>query len=83
MGSSEKQYLINPTLGHEIGESWVNALTDFFASHLKSDVGGIQNIPMVHQEDASVYDLLGVRYNGSLSSLPSGIYIQQGRKIVK
>lgn len=83
MGSSEKQYLINPTLGHEIGESWVKALTDFFASHLKSDVGGIQNIPMVHQEDASVYDLHGVRYNGSLSSLPHGIYIQQGRKIVK
>ena len=83
MGSSEKQYLINPTLGHEIGESWVKALTDFFASHLKSDVGGIQNVPVTHKEDTSVYDLHGVRHNGSLSSLPSGIYIQQGRKIVK
>ena len=83
MGSSEKQYLINPTLGHEIGESWVKALTDFFASHLKFDVGGIQNVPVTHQEDTSVYDLHGVRHNGSLSSLPPGIYIQQGRKIVK
>ena len=83
VGSSEKQYLINPTLGHEIGGSWVTELYNFFASHLKSDLNGIQNVPVARQTDASVYDLHGVRYNGSLSSLPHGIYIQQGRKIVK
>lgn len=83
MGSSEKQYLINPTLGHEIGGSWVTELYNFFASHLKSDFNGIQNVPVARQTDASVYDLHGVRYNGSLSSLPHGVYIQQGRKIVK
>ena len=83
LGSSEKEYLINPTLGHEIGGSWWPRFTEFFASHLKSDVDGIQNIPVARQEDTSVYDLHGVRHNGSLSSLPRGIYIQQGRKIVK
>ena len=83
LGSSEKQYLINPTLGHEIGDSWWPRFTEFFTSHLKSDVDGIQNIPVARQEDAAIYDLHGVRHHGGLSSLPHGIYIQQGRKIVK
>lgn len=83
LGSSEKQYLTNPTSSHSIGETWVAEFTNFFASHLKSDADGIQNVSLERQEDTTIYDLKGVRQNGTLSSLPHGIYIQQGRKIVK
>ena len=83
LGSSEKYYLTNPTSGHSIGESWVAEFNNFFASHLKSEMDGIQSVPIARQEDTAIYDLRGVRQNGTLSSLPHGIYIQQGRKIVK
>ena len=82
-GSSEKHYLTNPTLGHTTAENWRTEYSSFFASHLKADANAVKNVPVSRQEDDAIYDLRGVRYHGSLSTIPSGIYIQQGRKIVK
>ena len=83
MHSIEKDYLTNPTLGHTVGETWATEYRKFFTSHLKSVGDGIQNVSASCQDETPVYDLRGVRYSGSLSTLPRGIYIQQGRKIVK
>lgn len=83
LGSSEKQYLTNPTNGHKVGETWTTEVDQFFASHLKSDADGIQTVSSPRQYDATIYDLHGVRHEGPLSTLPPGIYIQQGRKVVR
>lgn len=81
LASSEKQYIPNPTLGHTTGETWGDDLRSFFASHIK-DPDAIQSIWVPNSDDA-IYDLHGVRHQGSLSTLPHGIYVHRGKKIVK
>ena len=81
LASTEKQYIPNPTLGHTTGETWGIDLRNFFASHLKGP-DAIQSLRVSTADDA-IYDLHGVRRQGSLSTLPSGIYIHHGKKIVK
>ena len=81
LASTEKQYITNPTLAHIVGETWGIDLRDFFASHLKGP-DAIQSLRISSADDA-IYDLHGVRHQGSLSTLPSGIYIHRGKKIVK
>ena len=84
LSSSEKRYVLNPAIGHEIGETWVAELYSFIDSHLKSDVSGIRTLRTDSRlSDEAIYDLHGVRHDGTLSTLPRGIYIQHGRKIVK
>lgn len=43
----------------------------------------ISEIEAAQTGNAPVYDLRGVRLNGSLTTLPAGIYISNGRKIIK
>lgn len=81
LASTEKQYIPNPTLGHTTGETWGLDVADFFASHVK-DPDAIQSVTVPQSDDAS-YDLRGVRHSGTLSTLPPGIYIHRGRKVVK
>ena len=81
LASTEKQYIPNPLLGHTTGETWGLDVTDFFASHMKSP-DAIQSVTMTSADDA-IYDLRGVRHEGTLSTLPPGIYIHRGHKIVK
>lgn len=81
--SIEKQFLTNPELGHKTDSSWTTEVHNFFLSHLKQNVDDIQNLSVTHQEDTYVYNLYGSRYTIPLSLLPHGVYIQQGRKIVK
>lgn len=83
LGSAEKSFLTNPTLGHTVSATWGTDYSQFFASHLRSDADGIQSVPLARQIDDAVYDMHGVRHQGGLSDLPRGIYIQNGRKIVK
>lgn len=88
LASTEKQYIPNPLLGHTTGETWGLDVTDFFASHMKSP-DAIQSVTMTSSDpsltyaDDAIYDLQGVRHEGTLSTLPPGIYIHRGHKIVK
>ena len=84
LGSQEKRYLVNPALGHTVGETWVEEYTRFFLDHLKGEADGICTLRSDRRvTDDAIYDLRGLRHEGSLSTLPSGIYIQHGRKVVK
>ena len=83
LASEEKYFLTNPALGHTVGATWGTDVNSFFDAHLKTEVDGIRRISYKHQTDHAIYDLRGVRHNGTLSTLPHGIYIQQGRKIVR
>ena len=84
LGSQEKRYMVNPALGHTVGETWVEEYTRFFLDHLKGEADGICTLRSDrHVTDDAIYDLRGLRHEGSLSTLPSGIYIQHGRKVVK
>lgn len=80
--STEKIYLTNPTLGHATSNAWWNIYHQFFTDHLKS-ADAITTTTTADTTDTAVYNIQGIRMNGTLSTLPKGIYIQSGRKIVK
>jgi len=82
--STEKKYLTNPTLGHETSGSWWNEYNQFFTQHLK-DPSGINQAETDHQTDGAIYNLQGQKLGTTKnhSVLPKGIYVVDGRKVVR
>ena len=82
--SSEKKYLTNPTLGHETSGTWWTEYNQFFKDHLK-DPDGIEETSMKKFAPESVYNLQGVKVGttATYSTLPHGIYVVNGNKMVK
>ena len=82
--SSEKKYLTNPTLGHETSGTWWTEYNQFFKDHLK-DPDGIEEASMKKTTPEAVYNLQGVRVGTTAiyNTLPHGIYVVNGRKMVR
>ncbi|MCR5152987.1 MAG: acetylxylan esterase [Prevotella sp.] len=84
LASTEKKYLTNPALGHQTASNWNSEFMTFFKAHLKSNnTTGITTITTTRQDNDDIYNMQGVRMTGTLSTLPHGIYIQGGRKIIR
>lgn len=60
-----------------------SAVADHEVSIENDSEDAISEIEAAQTGNAPVYDLRGVRLNGSLTTLPAGIYISNGRKIIK
>lgn len=43
---------------------------------------GISNVESKQVEDGGIYSLTGVRMNGNLKTLPSGLYLMNGKKVI-
>lgn len=43
---------------------------------------GISNVESKQIEDGQIYSLTGVRMNGNLKTLPSGLYLMNGKKVI-
>ena len=82
LASSEKKYQTNPTLGHSTSNTWWNDYHQFFKEHLK-ETNGIKEIKTDNNKNETVYNLNGMAMNMSIDSLPKGIYIHNGLKIIK
>jgi cephalosporin-C deacetylase len=84
--STEKQYLVNPTLGHETAANWWNLFFAWFKEHMKRS--GIEEFSLLSPNDGMqpVYNLQGVMVAPAgtpLSALSRGVYIIGGRKVVR
>ncbi|MCD8385311.1 MAG: hypothetical protein LUD17_00305 [Bacteroidales bacterium] len=44
---------------------------------------GIGNINVDFDSDATIYSISGIRMGTSIDTLPAGIYIQGGKKLIK
>ncbi|MDE6165490.1 MAG: hypothetical protein K2F58_00145, partial [Muribaculaceae bacterium] len=60
-----------------------SAVADHEVSIENDTEDAISEIEAAQTGNAPVYDLRGVRLDGSLTTLPAGIYISNGRKIIK
>ncbi len=60
-----------------------SAVADHEVSIENDSEDAISEIEAAATGNAPVYDLRGVRLDGSLTTLPAGIYISNGRKIIK
>ena len=80
--STDKQYSVNPTLGHQGPANWRNEYSSFFSAHMKEPESiNIIQVQPIH--DNAIYNLWGIRVEGTISTQPKGIYIQNRRKIAK
>lgn len=64
------------------GEESFSNPQDYKFSYTLVEPNEIQTVN-AENESGDIYDLSGVKRNGSLSSQPSGIYILNGKKILK
>lgn len=86
LASTEKEYSVNATLGHETSGSWWNTYFQFFRDHFKtadaiSEINAQSDI-----SNGAIYNLQGQRVaetRESLPILPQGVYIVNGNKVMK
>lgn len=79
-GSTEKAYIVNPTLQHATPDNWYTIYMDFFKKHLKSNnASGITVIEKAQNEDNACYNLLGQRVDSSYK----GVVIKNGKKYLR
>lgn len=77
--STEKAYIVNPTLQHATPTTWYNIYMDFFKKHLKNNTAGISNIEKEQRTDSACYNLNGQHVDKSYR----GVVIRNGRKYVQ
>ena len=83
--STEKKYLVNPTLGHETAANWWNLLFSWFKENMKraDDIEAF-SLHSTNDDLLPVYNLQGVMVAPAgtpLSTLPRGVYVIGGRKV--
>lgn len=80
--AADKEYIVNPFLGHSTHSGWSDQYMEFFAKHkYTAPTTGISADNMgATFRDSAVYTLSGVRINSR--NLPAGIYLQGGKKFI-
>jgi beta-galactosidase len=63
------------------GNAWTSAAE--IGIEATNETTAINSVQMQSQDTKYIYDLQGHRHDASQASLPHGIYIAQGRKVMK
>ena len=82
--AADKQVVFNPELQHATNGEWNTTFMNFFKNYLTT-TDGIQEIAAsgLRTQDLQVYDLQGRRVANAQSLPAKGIYIVNGRKVVR
>lgn len=79
VASTEKAYVVNPTLQHATPANWYTIYMDFFKRHLKNSTTGISAILNRQTTDGVCYNLKGQRVTASYH----GVVIRDGKKYLQ
>lgn len=71
-------------MGYQYGSNFVGLKADPTYIRLKADGSGVGEIPTEEvAEDGEIFNLQGIRVGTDFDSLPAGMYIRNGKKILK
>lgn len=83
VGEADKEYIINPFLGHSTPAEWTQTYMDFFEKYIEDPIPptGIENVTAINGNDdaAPMYNIAGMMVGKDYK----GIVIQNGKKKVK
>ena len=82
LASTEKEYSVNATLGHQTSSGWWSHFMQFFRDHMRS-TEGISDLRLnVSTTTDRIYNLQGQCVGTNNANLPRGIYVVKGKKVV-
>lgn len=82
LGSTDKQYSVNPTQGHQGSPDWRSEYMAFFEAHMR-EPGSVDEVQTDSNPNKAIYNMQGIRVGEAWDTLPKGIYVRNGEKIAK
>ncbi len=82
LASTEKEYSVNATLGHQTSSGWWSHFMQFFRDHMRSTESISDLRSDVSTTTDHIYNLQGQFVGTNDATLPRGIYVVKGKKVV-